>query len=128
MAKNSDSKDSMRRRDFTKLMGAAVAGLVGGGVLAGCAGNGKSGSGGTELPAHACAGKNGCKNQGGCKSAGGCKGKNDCKNQGGCATVEHHACAGKNACKNQGGCKSSGGCQGKNECKGQGGCKVPIAS
>ncbi len=36
---------------------------------------------------------------------------------------ETHDCAGKNSCKGKGGCKSGdGGCAGKNTCKGKGGC------
>jgi hypothetical protein len=38
---------------------------------------------------------------------------------------ETHDCAGKNSCKGKGGCKSGdNGCQGKNSCKGKGGCAV----
>jgi hypothetical protein len=36
---------------------------------------------------------------------------------------ETHDCAGKNSCKGKGGCKSGdNGCAGKNSCKGKGGC------
>ena len=38
---------------------------------------------------------------------------------------ETHDCAGKNSCKGKGGCKSGdNGCGGKNSCKGKGGCAV----
>ena len=38
---------------------------------------------------------------------------------------ETHDCAGKNSCKGKGGCKSGDtGCAGKNTCKGKGGCAV----
>lgn len=38
---------------------------------------------------------------------------------------ETHDCAGKNSCKGKGGCKSGdAGCAGKNSCKGKGGCAV----
>ena len=38
---------------------------------------------------------------------------------------ETHDCAGKNSCKGKGGCKTGdGGCGGKNTCKGKGGCAV----
>jgi hypothetical protein len=38
---------------------------------------------------------------------------------------ETHDCAGKNSCKGKGGCKSGdNGCAGKNSCKGKGGCAV----
>ena len=36
-----------------------------------------------------------------------------------------HGCAGKNTCKGKGGCKTGdNGCAGKNTCKGKGGCAV----
>ncbi len=38
---------------------------------------------------------------------------------------ETHDCKGKNSCKGKGGCKSGdNGCAGKNSCKGKGGCAV----
>jgi hypothetical protein len=38
---------------------------------------------------------------------------------------ETHDCAGKNSCKGKGGCKTGdNGCGGKNSCKGKGGCAV----
>jgi len=38
---------------------------------------------------------------------------------------ETHDCAGKNSCKGKGGCKTGdNGCAGKNGCKGKGGCAV----
>ena len=38
---------------------------------------------------------------------------------------ETHDCAGKNSCKGKGGCKSGdNGCAGKNSCKGKGGCAM----
>jgi len=38
---------------------------------------------------------------------------------------ETHDCAGKNSCKGKGGCRAGdNGCQGKNSCKGKGGCAV----
>ena len=38
-----------------------------------------------------------------------------------------HDCKGQNACKGQGGCKTGdNGCAGKNSCKGKGGCAVPV--
>ena len=84
----------------TLLAGAAIAGLLSGGLLAtvnaggstGCAQNAacagvladeKSGE------THDCAGKNSCKGKGGCKSGdNGCAGKNSCKSKGGCAVKD----------------------------------------
>jgi hypothetical protein len=70
----------MKRRDFARIVGAAVAGLAAGSKLsAGEKGEGKGAK-------HACQGMNDCKGQGGCKSGdNGCAGKNSCKGQGGCA-------------------------------------------
>ncbi len=116
----------MDRRDFGKVLGSAVAGMVAGTKIVG---------GGMDLFAradkaakHVCKGMNSCKGQGGCKSSdNGCAGKNSCKGKGGCATVARHGCRGMNDCKGQGGCKSGDkGCAGKNSCKGKGGCSVPI--
>ena len=114
----------MKRRDFNKMMVAAVGGLVAGTAF-GC----KSKDGATSQPVsmHACKALNECKGKGGCKTASNdCRGMNACKGKGGCATSEHHSCKGKNACKGQGGCKTAtNDCSGKNACKGKGGCKVP---
>ncbi len=113
----------MDRREFTKIMGAVVAGMVAGAkVLA------------EEKKAdakekHACKGMNSCKGNGGCKTGdAGCAGKNSCKGKGGCATVESRTAArARTSCKGQGGCKTGdGGCAGKNSCKGKGGCDVPV--
>ncbi|MHC5019354.1 MAG: hypothetical protein ACYTGX_04440 [Planctomycetota bacterium] len=119
------AETNVNRRDFTKLMAAAVGGIMAGSALSGCAG-GETGGGGDAK--NICAGKNSCKSKGGCSSGNnGCAGKNDCKGQGGCATTDHHSCKGENSCKGQGGCKSgNNGCAGKNDCKGKGGCKVPM--
>lgn len=118
------------RRDFHKLLAAAVGGMALG--LSACTSNKTNNSENTAVKEptekHACKGYNTCKGQGGCASGNnGCKGRNDCSGKGGCATVEHHGCAGKNGCKGQGGCKTAvNQCVGKNECKGQGGCAVPV--
>ena len=70
----------MKRREFTKVMGAVAAGLAGGSVLRA-----------DEKPAdkadkHICKGQNSCKGKGGCKAGdNGCAGKNSCKTKGGCA-------------------------------------------
>ena len=70
----------MDRREFTKIMGAVVAGMVAGSKLAVAGDDTKAGD------KHTCKGKNDCKGQGGCKTGdGGCAGKNSCKGKGGCA-------------------------------------------
>ena len=93
----------MDRRDFSKIMGAAVAGMLAGSkVVSAFSGE-----------------------EGGDKHV--CKGMNECKGKGGCATAAKHDCKGHNECKGQGGCKSGdNGCAGKNSCKGKGGCSVPV--
>jgi hypothetical protein len=65
----------MDRRQFNKVMGAAVAGMLAGSkAFAGdAAAEDKGGK-------HVCKGKNECKGMGGCKTGdGGCAGKNTCK-------------------------------------------------
>jgi hypothetical protein len=89
----------MKHNNTTKnfLVGAALAGIVTGGLvarthaatnttnrqiasLAGVLADDKKGE------THDCAGKNSCKGKGGCKSGNnGCAGKNSCKGKGGCA-------------------------------------------
>jgi len=98
----------MDRRDFTKAMGAVVAGMAAGT---------RAFAEEKKAPAAAEA-----------KDVHVCKGMNDCKGKGGCASDEaKHACKGKNECKGMGGCKAgAAGCAGKNECKGKGGCAVPV--
>jgi hypothetical protein len=123
-------RDSLDRRQFSQLVGAAFGGLVAGSTL-GCGGEDKGGgsaAGGSAAagqataadPAtkvvHACRGLNECKGQG-------TDGKNACAGQGICATAKHHTCGGQNECKNLGGC---GQLAGANACKGQGGCAVPL--
>jgi hypothetical protein len=69
----------MDRREFTKIMGAVVAGMVAGSQLSA-----------EDKPAaakekHACKGMNSCKGNGGCKTGdAGCAAKNSCKGKGGC--------------------------------------------
>lgn len=120
----------MDRRDFNKMVVAAMGGIMAGAAIGGCSTGDKKEASTQEMEKHACKGRNSCKGNGGCKTATNeCKGKNACKGQGGCATVAHHDCAGKNACKGLGGCGSGdGGCAGHNSCKGHGGCAVPIKS
>jgi hypothetical protein len=113
----------MDRRKFTKVMGAAVAGVVAGSKIVRAAD-----ATGDAKEKHVCKGANTCSGKGGCKTGDkGCAGKNSCKGKGGCATSAKHDCKGANECKGQGGCKTGdGGCAGKNSCKGKGGCKVPV--
>jgi len=90
----------MKRQSTTKalLAGAAIAGILSGGIVAkvNAATSVKSDKSMTSAgvladdkkpdPDHGCAGKNTCKGKGGCKSGdGGCAGKNTCKGKGGCA-------------------------------------------
>jgi len=71
----------MDRREFNKIMGAVVAGMVAGSKA--FAGDEKAED---KAAKHVCKGHNECKGQGGCKSGdNGCAGKNSCKGKGGCA-------------------------------------------
>lgn len=120
---------NIQRRDFNKMLLAAVGGIVTGATV-GCGSSEKKETSNSGGDAHVCKGKNACKGKGGCGVEGkhDCAGKNSCKGTGGCASkAARHECKGKNACKSMGGCKSGdGGCAGKNSCKGNGGCKVPL--
>jgi hypothetical protein len=121
-----ESKEKpMDRRNFTKVMGAVVAGMAAGAKVF-AADSGAP----TTAPAdkHICKGHNECKGKGGCKTdKNACAGKNECKGKGGCASAgAKHECGGKNECKGLGGCKTDkNACAGHNECKGKGGCAVP---
>ena len=87
----------MKRISTTKaiLAGAAVAGILSGGMVANAATAHKSHKSSANPgvvaddkkgETHDCAGKNSCKGKGGCKSGdNGCAGKNSCKGKGGCA-------------------------------------------
>ena len=76
----------MDRREFTKVMGAVVAGVVAGSKIA------KAGdASGDAKDKHACKGMNSCKGKGGCKAGdAGCAGKNSCKGKGGCSVPVKH--------------------------------------
>jgi hypothetical protein len=123
----------MDRRDFTKAMGAVVAGMAAGTrVFAEEKKVEKTPAKAEARDLHICKGMNDCKGKGGCASDAAkhsCKGKNQCKGLGGCA-VSANGCAGKNDCKGKGGCAvpvnkahTSGDKAGKHACKGKGGCK-----
>ena len=71
----------MDRREFSKIMGTVVAGMVAGSQLAGSEKNAYA----KHADVHICKGFNSCKGKGGCNSGdGGCAGKNSCKGKGGC--------------------------------------------
>ena len=73
----------MKRREFTKAMGAVAAGLVAGSRAVGGA---RAWADDEKAPKHVCKGHNSCKGQGSCSSGdNGCSGKNSCKGKGGCA-------------------------------------------
>jgi hypothetical protein len=73
----------MKRREFTKAMGAVAAGLVAGSKVLGSA---RAHAADDKAPKHVCKGQNTCKGQGGCKTGdNGCAGKNSCKGKGGCS-------------------------------------------
>jgi hypothetical protein len=115
----------MKRREFTKVMGAVAAGLAAGSALAA---NAKADE---KAEKASCRGHNDCSGKGGCGSGDkGCAGKNTCKGKGGCGSeAARKAGKGKNDCSGKGGCKSGDkGCAGKNSCKGKGGCAAAPAA
>jgi hypothetical protein len=88
----------MQSTSKTLLCGAAIAGLLTGGLTAqlhAATSTAKAGVpsagvlGDKKGDTHDCAGKNSCKGTGGCKTGdAGCAGKNSCKGKGGCATKD----------------------------------------
>jgi hypothetical protein len=86
----------MDRREFSKIMGAVVAGMVAGSRLS--AEEKKAEGGGDK---HICKGHNACKGKGGCKTGdAGCAGKNSCKGKGGCSVpVKAEEKKDKSSCK-----------------------------
>jgi hypothetical protein len=110
-------KSEFNRREFQRLTGAALGGmLIGAGAL-------KSSLLAADAPSnpllgdpHVCRGLNTCKGKSADK-------KNSCAGTGSCATADKHTCHASNACKGQGGC---GAHPGENACKGQGECAVPL--
>ena len=70
----------MKRREFTKMMGAVAAGLAAGSKVR------AEEKASDKAEKHICKGHNSCTGKGGCKSGdNGCAGKNSCKGKGGCA-------------------------------------------
>jgi hypothetical protein len=92
----------MKQHTTTKtlLAGAAIAGILSGGLVAKLNAATATKTDKTSIAAgvladepkkevHDCAGKNSCKGKGGCKTGdNGCKGKNSCKGKGGCAVKD----------------------------------------
>ncbi len=114
-------RSELNRRDFHKLAGAALGGLMAGAgsVRADDKKEDKKTSKKNPLllEPHVCRGLNTCKNEGKGK-------KNDCAGMGNCATVKAHTCKGENDCRGQGGC---GAHPAENNCKGMGECAVPLS-
>ena len=109
-------RSDLSRREFQRLTGAALGGmLLGAGALK------SSVLAADQNPLlgdnHVCRGLNTCKGKGADK-------KNSCAGTGSCAVAEKHTCKGENACKGQGGCGNN---PGENACKGQGACAVPLS-
>lgn len=102
------------RRDFHRLAGVAVGGLILGATTSAQAAENDPAN--IMADKHICRGLNTCKGKG--KGA-----DNACAGTGACATAQAHGCGGSNACKGQGGCGSH---PGENACKGQGECDVPL--
>jgi hypothetical protein len=74
----------MKRREFTRMVGAVAAGLAAGSRVR------AEEKGSDKAEKHICKGHNSCKGKGGCKSGdNGCAGKNSCKGKGGCAVPPH---------------------------------------
>jgi hypothetical protein len=112
----------LNRRDFHKLAGAALGGLLAGATLA-YADDKKPKMKDPKKPLllqepHICRGLNpSCKGE--------VKGKeNDCAGMSHGPTVKEHVCKGHNDCAGEGGC---GEHPGENKCKGEGGCAVPLS-
>lgn len=99
----------MDRREFSKVMGGVVAGLVAGSRAFAFAEEKKAEE--KKADAHICKGHNDCKGKGGCKSGdAGCAGKNSCKGKGGCSVpvkAEHMEKKEKSGCSGKSGCKAA---------------------
>lgn len=109
-------KSEMNRREFQRLTGAALGGLIAGVGLVGSVARAADDPANILSEPHVCRGINTCKGKGK-------DGNNTCAGTGSCATAAAHTCHKANACKGQGGC---GAHPGENACKGQGSCAVPL--
>jgi hypothetical protein len=115
-------RPDMNRRDFGKLMAAALGGLLAGAGVTFAQKKKKPKKKDVKKPMflqepHVCRGLNTCKGKG--KG-----GKNACRGQSACHTAPEHTCKGDNACAGLGGC---GAKPGMNACKGKGECAVPLS-
>jgi hypothetical protein len=115
-------RSELHRRDFAKLAGAALSGLLAGAGLVSAEADEKPKMKDVTKPLllqepHVCRGLNTCKGNGPDK-------KNDCAGMGACTTVKAHKCTGMNECAGQGGCGEK---PGENKCKGMGDCAVPLS-
>ncbi len=80
----------IKRREFSKMLGAAVGGVFAG-IATGCGSSDKKEADAGTAAHHDCKGQNECKGQGGCGTGdNGCAGKNSCKGKGGCAVPIKH--------------------------------------
>jgi hypothetical protein len=110
-------RTDLSRREFQRLTGAALGGMV---LGAGALKSSLLAADAEKNPLlgdnHVCRGLNTCKGKGADK-------KNSCAGTGSCAVAEKHTCHASNACKGQGGCGNN---PGENACKGKGACAVPL--
>ncbi len=110
-------KSELNRREFQRLTGAALGGmLLGAGALKSSLFAAEEKNPLISTKDHVCRGLNTCKGQGADK-------KNSCAGTGSCAVAKKHTCHASNDCKGQGGC---GAHPGENACKQQGECAVPL--
>src|SRR5260370_21453980 len=115
----------LNRRNFHKLAGAALGGLMAGAAGVGFVAAAEEEEAKPKDPKkplllqepHICRGLNVCKGHSVDK-------KNDCAGMGACGTVKDHKCKGMNDCAGLGGC---GEHPGENTCKGMGECAVPLS-
>jgi hypothetical protein len=115
---NNMDKSELNRREFQRLTGAALGGmLLGAGALKSSLLAAPAADSNPLLgDNHVCRGLNTCKAKGADK-------KNSCAGTGSCAVAKKHTCHASNDCKGQGGC---GAHPGENTCKGMGECAVPL--
>ena len=91
----------MERRDFTKVMGAVVAGMVAGSKAFAFGDEKKADE--KKADAHICKGHNSCKGKGGCKTdKNACAGKNECKGKGWINAASAEECKSKGGTAEEG--------------------------